>query len=561
MRKIYALATAMLVSAFGFAQTDVTFKVNMNNETVSANGVHVAGNFDANGSSGTAWNPSAYTMTDADNDGIYEVTITLNEGMYEFKFINDNNWGAGEEQIPPGAQVGGGNSNRWVYVSGSTMDAGPICFSGLVNCGMTGVVLQVNMATQTVSQFGVAAPGSYQSWDPASATMYNPDGSNIYKRIVEVTTGTTMQYKFVNGDSWADVVESVPSTCGVDDGNGGYNREITANADTLVKAFCFGSCDECATSDVTFTVDMSNEASVDPAGVLIAGTFNGWSDTDPMTDNGDGTWSITLQLQPQTHNYKFKNGPNGWEGGFSGDRSINVTTNDTAVRYCFNTLDTACPTWPDSSMVTFRVDVSAVASQVSTDADSGGVYVMGGFTNPTWQAGALKLTQEGATNIYSGTFKLGGNTDVFFKYVLNKPNTSLAVEESADFSALGGCGVDNGGFSDNRLIVRPTADTSFCYTFDACDDCGTVGIDNMDEERFGVSVYPNPFSDATVIEFAQDGDYNLIITDLTGKVVRTARVQGGSRYDLNASDLKDGLYILQATDANMNVSTTKLIVQ
>ena len=136
-----------------------------------------------------------------------------------------------------------------------------------------------------------------------------------------------------------------------------------------------------------------------------------------------------------------------------------------------------------------------------------------------------------------------------------------AVEESADFSALGGCGVDNGGFSDNRLIVRPTADTSFCYTFDACDDCGTVGIDNMDEERFGVSVYPNPFSDATVIEFAQDGDYNLIITDLTGKVVRTARVQGGSRYDLNASDLKDGLYILQATDANMNVSTTKLIVQ
>ncbi len=560
MRKIYALATAMMVSAFGFAQTNVTFRVNMNNQTVSANGVHVAGNFDNNGSSGTAWSPSAYPMTDADNDGIYEATIALNEGMYEFKFINDNDW-AGGENVPLAAQVGGGNSNRWAYVAGTNDTVGAICFNEVVNCGMTGVVLQVNMATQTVGQFGVAAPGSYQAWDPGTAAMHNPDGSNIYKRIVEVATGTTMQYKFVNGDSWADVVETVPSTCGVDDGNGGYNREITASADTLVKAFCFGSCDECATSDVTFTVDMSNEASIDPAGVFVAGTFNGWSDTDVLIDNGNGTWSVTLPLQPQTHNYKFKNGPNGWEGGFSGDRVINVTSNDTAVKYCFNTLDTACPTWPDSSMVTFRVDVAAVASQVSADPDSGGVYVMGGFTNPTWQGGALQLTQEGATDIYSGTFKVGGNTDVLFKYVLNKPNTSLAVEESADFSALGGCGVDNGGFSDNRLIVRSAADTSFCFTFDACDACGTTGLNAINEEGFGLSVYPNPFSDATVIEFAQDGDYNLIITDLTGKVVRTARVQGGSRYDLNASDLKDGLYILQATDANMNVSTTKLIVQ
>lgn len=46
---------------------NVTFQVNMSEQTVSASGVHIAGSFQG-------WNPSSTQMTDADNDGIYTYT-------------------------------------------------------------------------------------------------------------------------------------------------------------------------------------------------------------------------------------------------------------------------------------------------------------------------------------------------------------------------------------------------------------------------------------------------------------------------------------------------------
>ena len=50
---------------------NVTFQVNMSTQSVSANGVRIAGNFQG-------WNPSTTLMTDPDNDGIYTVTLPIN---------------------------------------------------------------------------------------------------------------------------------------------------------------------------------------------------------------------------------------------------------------------------------------------------------------------------------------------------------------------------------------------------------------------------------------------------------------------------------------------------
>ncbi len=66
--------------------------------------------------------------------------------------------------------------------------------------------------------------------------------------------------------------------------------------------------------DVTFTVDLNNE---DDMGGYIAGEFNGWTG-EIMNDNGDGTYSITIPLLPDsTIEYKFQNGVDGWEGDFA----------------------------------------------------------------------------------------------------------------------------------------------------------------------------------------------------------------------------------------------------
>jgi hypothetical protein len=96
---------------------------------------------------------------------------------------------------------------------------------------------------------------------------------------------------------------------------------------------------------VTFRVNAAL-LTVDPAGMQIAGSFNNFTD-EPMVNDGNGVWSITKQLTEGTqYQYKFKNGPNGWESGqaacgvsdgFGGfNRTITPLVATTLPAVCFN---------------------------------------------------------------------------------------------------------------------------------------------------------------------------------------------------------------------------------
>ncbi len=102
-----------------------------------------------------------------------------------------------------------------------------------------------------------------------------------------------------------------------------------------------------ATVTVTFQVDASilvanGELSED--GMYLAGAFNNFTG-EPMTEGADNIWTLELALNPgETYNYKFQNGPGGWEPnlptdecGFGdfGDRQ--VTAGDMDM-----TLDVVC---------------------------------------------------------------------------------------------------------------------------------------------------------------------------------------------------------------------------
>ena len=56
---------------------EVTFNVNMANETVAESGVYIAGG-------GNFGNPGDNEMTDPDGDGIYSITMMLDEGFSSF---------------------------------------------------------------------------------------------------------------------------------------------------------------------------------------------------------------------------------------------------------------------------------------------------------------------------------------------------------------------------------------------------------------------------------------------------------------------------------------------
>lgn len=64
--------------------TMLSLSVDMSGVAVSAQGLHVAGSFNN-------WNCSSHTLTDADNDHIYTITLPLLPNLaYEYKFVNGN---------------------------------------------------------------------------------------------------------------------------------------------------------------------------------------------------------------------------------------------------------------------------------------------------------------------------------------------------------------------------------------------------------------------------------------------------------------------------------------
>jgi hypothetical protein len=85
--------------------------------------------------------------------------------------------------------------------------------------------------------------------------------------------------------------------------------------------------------------------------VYLTGSFNGWSD-QTMTNTSGAVYELTLALtEGSNHEYKFKNGPGGWEhfegsclvGGYDSNRGLTVpSANTTLDLVCFNSCD-ACP--------------------------------------------------------------------------------------------------------------------------------------------------------------------------------------------------------------------------
>lgn len=113
---------------------DVTFRVNMANETVSPLGVSIAGDFQSEAGMGADWTPGLIFLTDADNDDIYEIQVTIPTGFYQYKFLNGNAWGMDEVEVPSacGMNNGGSSNNRIVTISNNHEVLPAYCYN---TCG------------------------------------------------------------------------------------------------------------------------------------------------------------------------------------------------------------------------------------------------------------------------------------------------------------------------------------------------------------------------------------------------------------------------------------------
>lgn len=234
----------------------VTFQVNMQYQTVSANGVHIAGNFQG-------WNPSATPMTRSLADtNVWTYTDTFNIGdTLQFKYVNGNAWGS-DESVPAACAV---NGNRNYIVASGNPSLPLVCFGACTNCApLRAVTFRVDMTGQTVSG-PVHIAGSFNSFS-ATADSMMPMGNNIYARTYQLQQGISVEYKFLNGPSFSNE-ETVPSACGVSNGFGGFNRQYTVpTANAVLPAVIFGTC--AAAQPVLSIRPIANYKGVDSLGVL-----------------------------------------------------------------------------------------------------------------------------------------------------------------------------------------------------------------------------------------------------------------------------------------------------
>ncbi len=297
MKKLLLFTGALALVAGVFAQKRmVKFSVDMSSETVSANGVHVAGNFQG-------WSPSGTKLTQEGSTGIYSVYAEVDENaVVEYKFINNNDWSSGVEGVPAISQKGHknngeSNDNRWFW-SGTGKDTlvlPAFKFGGSAPANQYAVRFAVDLkAEASVSADGVHLAGNLQGWDPGKSRMVNLYSSNKIHEIIFCLDNATYAYKFVNGNAWGKD-ESVPGACAVNN-----NREVTVNGANIEQSIvCYGSCAACPGAPapkyrVTFQVDMASECNVDDVDVA-GGKINGWSGGTMLSNQSglSGDWKIT----------------------------------------------------------------------------------------------------------------------------------------------------------------------------------------------------------------------------------------------------------------------------
>ncbi|NBW30969.1 MAG: hypothetical protein EBR35_06920, partial [Flavobacteriales bacterium] len=250
MKKTTKIFCLFILSSLGlYAQTNVTFKVDMNQSTMPAGSIpEVNGTFNG-------WCGSCASMTDANADGVWEKTISLAAGMYQYKF-SYSNW-TGQETLIPGSSctiTTGANTNRNLTVGATAMVLSTVCYGSCSACGVTPpppTQAQVTFKVD-VSQSGLpvgAIPevnGTFNSWCGSCNAMTDANADGIWETTILLNSGS-YEYKF-SYSTWTGQETLVPgSSCTITTG-ANTNRSLTVGSTAVVlPSVCYGLCTACST--------------------------------------------------------------------------------------------------------------------------------------------------------------------------------------------------------------------------------------------------------------------------------------------------------------------------
>ena len=268
----------------------------------AANSVNLAGEFNS-------WSTSADPLTKG-ADGVWTITKKLNPGRYAYKFVVDGtNW----KEDPTAKETtddGFGGKNAIVVVGAGAAAAAPVAAtaaaSGAQGASVSGegTVFRYSGAANSVN-----LAGEFNSWS-TSADPLTKGADGVWTITKKLAPGR-YAYKFVlDGTNWKEDPTAKETT---DDGFGGKNAIVVVSGTA-------SSASTSTTSATSATIAVTGKPKAPVIGadgvrftyagaassVALCGDFNGWAtQTDPMKQQSDGTWTIVRKLSPGSHAYKF----------------------------------------------------------------------------------------------------------------------------------------------------------------------------------------------------------------------------------------------------------------
>jgi len=231
---------------------NVTFFVDMSESN------HIFDTLEVNGTFNT-WCGDCSQMEDANNDDIWEVTISLTSGSYEYKFSADD-WNIQEDLYESDDCVVGNPPyiNRDLIVTGhQVLDT--VCWNRCYSCdterNFYNVAFKIDMSNVTSSYTTPEVNGTFNNWC-GNCWSLDYQGNNIYSKSFNIDT-SLHTFKF-SADNWL-IQEDLDSNLSCvlinydtasSNGWGNVNREIKLISDTIIDV-CWESCSVCPVAGCT----------------------------------------------------------------------------------------------------------------------------------------------------------------------------------------------------------------------------------------------------------------------------------------------------------------------
>lgn len=307
---------------------------------------------------------------------------------------------------------------------------------------------------------------------------------------------------------------------------------------------------------VKFGVDMAGQT-VSAFGVHVSGDFQtiagfpggDWASNTTALTNEAGTdiYSIIVDIPAFTkYEYKFVNGDQFYEAEFVPLESrvdefidnrwiyVDSLANDTTY---VGPILFAGNAPAGLNLIRFRVDMSTQAA-----TDPSGVHVAG--IHQGWDPAKTILYSFG-NGMYEIINYVTAGT---YEYKYYNGNVS-GTEESIPT----GCAVNG-----NRSVPVTKDTVMDIVCFAACSSCNTTGIAEASISHF--KLFPNPVHSAFTLEFENAESRSVVISDLSGRVVRTV-FSGSPEIKIERESLAAGSYLVCVKEQSGQNSFTRLIVE